>query len=307
MHDLPFGVTLLETSSCVWPLDPCSLLWPFQMEAPLDRHQIFDRLELAANGSDEDIDLGEAALLFAAAEYQDLDLERELGLFDSLAKAGSKTVSGEDTALGAANALSRFLFEDMGFSGNQRDYYDPRNSFINDVLKRRVGIPISLSLIYMEVGRRLDVPMVGIGLPSHFLMQHEKEPDLFVDAFNGGVLLSREECISKFRELTHPDEPWRDGYLAPISKRDMLTRMLRNLKVAHLRRKDNQRALLATTMLICMRPDLAEERRDRGVVQSRLGQYEEAIKDLRGYLAQAPTSADAEAVRQLVDHLRSLL
>ena len=272
----------------------------------MDRAEILDRLKAAGKRPDAEIDLGETALLFAAAEYPDLDLAREVGLFDSLARAAARAVDG-DSPLGAANALSRFLFEDLGFAGNHRDYYDPRNSYVNEVLKRRVGIPITLSLVYMEVGRRTGVPMQGVGLPGHFLMCHAEEPGLFVDAFHGGLLLSRDECVQRFRDLTHPDEPWSDEYLAPIAKRDMLTRMLRNLKVAHLRRKDNERALLTATMLICLRPDLAEERRDRGVVQSRLGRYAEAIEDLRGYLDQAPASADAEAVRELVDHLERLM
>lgn len=273
----------------------------------MDRAEILKRLDAAGARPDAEIDLGETALLFAAAEYPDLDLAHEVGLFDSLARAASRGATNGDSPLGAANALSRFLFDDLGFSGNQQDYYDPRNSYVNEVLKRRLGIPITLSLIYMEVGRRIGVPMVGVGLPGHFLMRHAEEPGLFVDAFHGGLLLSREECVQRFRDLTHPDEPWSDQYLAPISKRDMLTRMLRNLKVAHLRRKDNERALFTATMLIRLRPDLAEERRDRGVVQSRLGRYEEAIEDLRGYLDQAPASADAEAVRELVDHLKRLL
>ena len=272
----------------------------------MDRAEILDRLKAAGKRPDPEIDLGETALLFAAAEYPDLDLAREVGFFDSLARAASRAVDG-DSPLGAANALSRFLFDDLGFAGNQRDYYDPRNSYVNEVLKRRVGIPITLSLVYMEVGRRTGVPMQGVGLPGHFLMCHAEEPGLFIDAFHGGLLLSRDECVQRFRDLTHPDEPWSDEYLAPIAKRDMLTRMLRNLKVAHLRRKDNERALLTATMLICLRPDLAEERRDRGVVQSRLGRYAEAIEDLRGYLDQAPASADAEAVRELVDHLERLM
>ena len=273
----------------------------------MDRAEILKRLDAAGARPEAEIDLGETALLFAAAEYPDLDLAHEVGLFDSLGRAASRGVSDGDSALGAANTLSRFLFDDLGFSGNERDYYDPRNSYVNEVLKRRLGIPITLSLVYMEVGRRIGVLMEGVGLPGHFLMRHAEEPDLFVDAFHGGLLLSREECVQRFRDLTHPDEPWSDQYLAPIGKRDMLTRMLRNLKVAHLRRKDNERALFTATMLIRLRPDLAEERRDRGVVQSRLGRYAEAIEDLRGYLDQAPSSADAEAVRELVDHLERLL
>ena len=272
----------------------------------MDCTEILDRLEAAGRRPDAEIDLGETALLFAAAEYPDLDLAHEAGLFDSLARAASRGSINGDSPLGAANALSRFLFDDLGFSGNQQDYYDPRNSYVNEVLKRRLGIPITLSLVYMEVGRRVGVPMEGVGLPGHFLMRHAEEPGLFVDAFHGGLLLSREECVQRFRDLTHPDEPWSDQYLVPIGKRDMLTRMLRNLKVAHLRRKDNERALFTVTMLIRLRPDLAEERRDRGVVQSRLGRYAEAIEDLRGYLDQAPASADAEAVRELVDHLERL-
>ncbi len=273
----------------------------------MDRAEILKRLDAAGARPDAEVDLGETALLFAAAEYPDLDLAHEVGLFDALGRAASRGATNGDSPLGAANALSRFLFDDLGFSGNQQEYYDPRNSYVNEVLKRRLGIPITLSLVYMEVGRRIGVPMVGVGLPGHFLMRHAEEPGLFVDAFHGGLLLSREECVQRFRDLTHPDEPWSDQYLAPIGKRDMLTRMLRNLKVAHLRRKDNERALFTATMLIRLRPDLAEERRDRGVVQSRLGRYEEAIEDLRGYLDQAPASADAEAVRELVDHLKRLL
>ena len=148
----------------------------------MDRTEILDRLKAAGKRPDAEIDLGETALLFAAAEYPDLDLAREVGFFDSLARAASRAVDG-DSPLGAANALSRFLFDDLGFAGNQRDYYDPRNSYVNEVLKRRVGIPITLSLVYMEVGRRTGVPMQGVGLPGHFLMRHAEEPGLFIDAF----------------------------------------------------------------------------------------------------------------------------
>ena len=252
----------------------------------MDRAEILDRLKAAGKRPDP---RSISARRRCSSPPPNTPISTSLArLALRLAGAGRIARRRRRLPLGAANALSRFLFEDLGFAGNHRDYYDPRNSYVNEVLKRRVGIPITLSLVYMEVGRRTGVPMQGVGLPGHFLMCHAEEPGLFVDAFHGGLLLSRDECVQRFRDLTHPDEPWSDEYLVPIAKRDMLTRMLRNLKVAHLRRKDNERALLTATMLICLRPDLAEERRDRGVVQSRLGRYAEAIEDLRGYLDRPP-------------------
>ena len=153
-----------------------------------------ERFAALVQARDDEIDLGLGALLIAASEYPDMDIEREAALLDGLASAVERRIEDGSDALRTLNTLSRVLFDDLGFRGNDDDYYDPRNSFLNDVLKRRLGIPITLALVYMEVGRRVGAPLLGIGMPGHFLVRHRDEADVYVDAFYGGILLSHFLC-----------------------------------------------------------------------------------------------------------------
>ena len=269
----------------------------------MDRAEILDRLDAAGARPDAEIDLGETALLFAAAEYPELDLAREVGLFDSLARAASRAVDG-DSPLGAANALSRFLFDDLGFAGNQRDYYDPRNSYVNEVLKRRLGIPITLSLIYIEVGKHLGIGFFGIGMPGHFLVRHQDLSDMFIDPFYGGIILSVEECAQRLRQITSADVHWSQAYLSPISNLEFIARMLRNLKATYWRRQDFNRALRVIDWLMALHPADLQERRDRGLLYAQTGRHVLALNDLERYVASKPSTKEASQARELMRQLK---
>jgi len=174
--------------------------------------------ELVARPDDE-IPLDEAALLIAASARPELDLAAELGRLDDLA-AGCKEAT--------LDGLTRHLFDELGFRGNSEDYQDPDNSYLDQVVRRRLGIPITLSVLTMEVGRRLGVPLDGVGMPGHFLVRHRAEPDTFLDPFGGGRRLDATGCRAIFAGLGGTG--WDDAYLEPVGARAILNRMLLNLQ-----------------------------------------------------------------------------
>jgi len=254
---------------------------------------------------DEKIDLAASALLVAAGEYTDLDIQRELGHLDGLASAAKRRLTGERDALADANSLSRYLFDEVGFRGNRDAYYEPQNSYLNDVLARRLGLPLTLSLLYIEVGKRLGLGFEGVGMPGHYLVRHCEETRLCIDPFNGGVLLSEDECAARLREtMGRTDLVWDPNYLRPIGNRDTLVRMLRNIKQAYLRLDDAMRMIRTIDYLLALQPSLAEERRDRGLLRYRLGDHAAALDDLSAYLRDAPDNQDAPAVANLVERMR---
>ncbi len=265
----------------------------------METQSALERFAALAKVRDDEIDLGLGALLIAASEYPDMDIEREAALLDGLASAVEPRIEDGTDALRTLNTLSRFLFDDLGFRGNDDDYYDPRNSFLNDVLKRRLGIPITLALVYLEVGRRVGAPLLGIGMPGHFLVRHRDETDVYVDAFHGGILLSQEECADRFRKRTRMAF-LSEEHLAPVGGREFLGRMLRNLKHIYLERGDGLRAIRTVTWLHALEPERTEELRDRGLLYYRLGRYEEARDDLNVYLESGPTGNKAAAVRRVL-------
>ena len=164
---------------------------------------------------DDEIDLARAGFLVAAMEYPGLDLDHQFGLLDSLSAGVSGRLDASRDPLFCVNTLSEYLFDEVGFQGNLDDYYDPRNSFLNEVLRRRLGIPITLSLVCIEVGKRLDIPLLGVSMPGHFLLKHQQEEDLFIDPFHKGILLSEEECAQRLQQVTQDNIPWDSRYLAP--------------------------------------------------------------------------------------------
>ena len=201
----------------------------------------------------DEIDLAQMALLIAAAEYPDLDVTEELQALDSLAAGASRRLGQERDPLARANALSEYLFDEVGFRGNREDYYDPRNSFLNEVLSRRLGIPITLSLVYIEVGKRLAMPLVGVGMPGHFLVRFSPgQEDLMIDPFHRGILLSEQECAQRLQEVAGAAVPWDQSYLAPVSNRELIERILRNLRGVYVRRHDQPRALRTTEWLLAL-------------------------------------------------------
>lgn len=253
---------------------------------------------------DEQIELARAALLLATFEDPALDIEHELGLLDSLATVAATRMGNERDPFGSVNALSEYLFDEVGFRGNEEDYYDPRNSYLNQVLKRRLGIPITLSLVYIETGTRLGIPLVGVGIPGHFLVRHRDVEDLIVDPFHAGILLSQRECADRLRQSVGEGTAWDKSYLAPIGNREYIARMVRNLKGCFLRLHDYPQALRMFEWLLHMDPPAPVDQRERGVVRLRLGEYQEAVDDLRAYLAAEPDSPEADAVQQLIDRVK---
>lgn len=272
----------------------------------MEAHEVWTQFDRIVGAPDEDIDLGRAALLIAATEYPRLNLDRELFKLDGIAEGVAGRMD-DDSPLYQLNTLSEYLFDELKFAGNHTNYHDPRNSFLNDVIERRIGIPITLSLLYLEVGKRLGVPLLGIGMPGHFIVRHRDEFDVFVDPFHGGILLSEDECAERLKQVTQGSLAWDPEYLEPVSSREFIARMLRNLKVVYLQRRNYERVLATIDRVIALQPEAAVEFRDRGVVNYRLGNYEDALEDLGAYVASGEGVSDGATVMRLIDQIRDML
>ena len=257
-----------------------------------------------ASRRDEDIDPGTTALLIAATEYPDLDVDGQLEVLDSLAAGVAGRLSPDQEPLYCLNTLSEYLSDDIGFSGNTEDYYDPRNSFLNEVLSRRLGIPITLALVFIEVGKRVGIPLQGVGMPGHLLLMHPEVKRLFIDPFHRGVLLSEEECAERMRQATGADIAWDARFLTPLNNRQYVARILRNLKAIYWRAQDPERGLAMSERLVALYPQSAQERRDRGLMHLQLGRTLKALADLEYFLEGASSGEDTEGIRELVSRLK---
>ncbi len=263
----------------------------------------------AARLPEEGIDLVEGALLIAQAEYLDLDRSAYRGRLEEMGREAREVCANPPwaTTRERLEKLSRVFSERWRFHGNRDDYYDPRNSFLNDVLDRRTGIPITLSLVYIEIGRRAGVELVGIGMPGHFLAGCAGRSDLFVDAFSEGAILTGDDCAARLREL-QPELVWRPEFLKPVGPRQILTRMLNNLLEIYLRTQGYLKALRSLEMILCLQPGEPEWLRRRALVHYQMRNYSRAIADLQSYLEHVPEASDRDEVtRQLtvLQHLRS--
>jgi regulator of sirC expression with transglutaminase-like and TPR domain len=256
---------------------------------------------------DDEVDRARAALLIARVEYPELDIAHELGLLDSLAAAAARRIDTDADPLVSVNQLNEYLFEEVGFRGNQEDYYDPRNSFLNQVLLRRRGIPVTLSLVCMEVARRLGIELIPIGMPGHLLLRHQDVPDWFIDPFHGGLLLSLAECQERLQQMFQGTIPWDAGCLTPLNNREFIARILGNLKGIYLQRQDHHRARSILDHLVIIRPEASQELRDRGAVNYRLGRYQDALDDLQCYLRATAPAEDTGSVERLVVQIRQAM
>jgi regulator of sirC expression with transglutaminase-like and TPR domain len=213
------------------------------------------------------IPLDEAALVIAARAQPALSIEHEMQRLDTLAA---------DVRDGTLTGLLRLLFRDLGYHGNQGDYYDPRNSFLNEVIERRTGIPITLSVLMIEVGRRAGVPLRGVGMPGHFLVRDMVDQNLFIDPFAGGRTMPAAACRRLFHQLHGAQVPFHDAFLAPIGRDQILRRMLMNLRTIYVQRSDT--ASLAWVLeLGAQFPDTdAGALRELGSVLSSQGAFDRA-------------------------------
>lgn len=260
-----------------------------------------ERWELIVKQSEENLNLAEAALLIAADEYPNLDIDSYLGKLDDLAQAVRGTMPSEAGLEETVVALNNFLFIEQGFTGNGSDYYDPRNSFLHEVLDRKLGIPITLSILYLEIGQRLGLPLEGVSFPGHFLVKcATDEGDVVLDPFWGGVPLSEDDLRDRLEETCGKPQA-ASAPLAPLlsaaGKKETLVRMLRNLKGIYMQAGDLIKALTVIDRVLQIRPDLPEEIRDRGHVYDQLECFRPAAADLARYLSLAPGADDAADVQ----------
>jgi regulator of sirC expression with transglutaminase-like and TPR domain len=257
--------------------------------------------------ADEAVDLAEAALLIAKSAYPDLDVGRYLARIEELARDIRARVPEDSTEAELISALNRFLFEEQGFGPNVDDYYDPRNSYLNEVLDRRVGIPITLSILYIEVGRRVGLPLQGVSFPGHFLVKCKlAEGMVILDPYCGGISLSLQDLQHRLREARGGEVSRAivAGMLVSASKKDILVRMLRNLKAIYLEQKDYARALSIIDWIVVLLPAEAGEVRDRGFAYLKLECFRAALEDLERYLQMAPAADDLDEIRGHVVGLR---
>lgn len=258
---------------------------------------------------DERIDLLRAALTVARTEYPALDLESYVARVDALAEQVGRHVRDVGDTAQTIYALNRVLFHEEGLRGNREDYYDPRNSFVNDVLDRRLGIPISLALVYMEVARRVGFPLFGVGMPGHFLLKHYdiEGRQVLIDAFNGGNILSMKDCQRRLNEIYAGQVPFQPEFLMSVSRRQMLTRILNNLKTGYLTSRNFRKALPIVDLVLVIYPRSPEDVKQRALLRYSLGQMRGAAEDLEVYLKMSPDASDADEIRQTALSIRRTL
>ncbi len=262
--------------------------------------------------TDDHFPLLEAAISLAQDEYPELDLQQVLGDVDQLQARLARRLSPDASALQRLRVLTQFLYRDLGFSGNVNHYHDPDNSFLHVVLRTRRGIPVSMAVLWLELAQGLGLEAVGVGFPGHFMVKVSlAQGQVVVDPFTGQSL-SREELIERlepFKQaqgLVDEFEVPLGLYLQPCPPRDIVARMLRNLKDIHRTHEDWSRLLAVQERLVVLLPHAWDEVRDRGLALAELGQTGRAVADLRTYLAHRPDAVDAVAVRQRVTDLSQL-
>ena len=262
----------------------------------------WQNFEQEVNRADDKINLAKASLFYAQAEYPDLDVEKYLNILDAMAKDITDRLPEERYPLKVIKTINDYFFNLLGYKGNSKNYYDPRNSFLNDVLDRRTGIPITLSVIYLEIAKRLNFPMSGVGMPGHFLIRPTFESSgIFVDVFNRGEILFKEDCAAKLEQLYQKPVPLKPQFLANVSNRHILVRMLTNLKYIYLSSNQLSKALDIISGILMLFPDNPKELRDRGLIYYQLDRPQQAYQDLEYYLAILPNAEDATIIRKLLE------
>jgi regulator of sirC expression with transglutaminase-like and TPR domain len=250
--------------------------------------------------------LDRAALLIGAEDeaYKNVDVEKYLALMDEMAQEARSFLEASQAS--ETEAFNYFLFELKRFTGNQLDYYDPRNSFLNEVIDRRVGIPITLSVVYMEVGRRAGLDVEGISMPGHFIVRVRElglSEALLVDPFHG-VLLTREDCQDRLDTVYDGLVRLSEEHLRTASTPEILVRVLRNLKAVYTRSSLYRQALACVDRILLLTPGEATEHRDRGALLARLERFEEAANETEFYLQTTPDASDSTQVREQLNNIR---
>lgn len=257
------------------------------------------------NLPDEQIDLFHAALLICAEEYPDLDPGLYLPVIDQWSETMRQRLpAGADTEA-MVRHLNRFMYDELGFKGNSQDYYDPRNSYLNEVMERRRGIPITLSVIYMELGIRLGLELHGVSFPGHFLVKLPyRGGQVVLDPFNGGAALSEQELSDRLQEIFNTEFNDISPFLSAATNKDILVRILMNLKGVYQHQGLAEKALGIVNKILIVNPALIEQYRDRGLLLHALECHHAALQDLQSYLRAKPEADDVDAIRTLIFSLQ---
>jgi regulator of sirC expression with transglutaminase-like and TPR domain len=256
----------------------------------------------------EQFGLAEACLLIAQDEYPGLDVAGCMAQLDAIAATIRGRLSADAPADQKVAAINRHLFGELGFAGNVEAYYDPRNSYLNEVLERRIGIPITLAIVYLEVARRLGLPAQGVAFPGHFLVKVRLAGGaLVLDPFGGGVPQSERELRDRLEQVLPKARAGRTElapYLEPATPREIVARVLRNLKAIYLQSGALEAALAVMQRVLLVVPESAEELRDRGLVYARLDCFRPAAADLQNYLRRRPDAPDAGEIHARLAELK---
>jgi len=253
----------------------------------------------------EDVPLDVAALELATIEFPDLEVDPWLDLLNSYANELGERVSENDDGITYIRTANTYLFEELGFHGNDGDYYSPMNSCLNQVLMERTGLPITLSLVYLEIGRRLGRPVWGIGMPGHFLVEYDDgETRRYIDPFHAGRLMEAEDCLSLASRVTGMDMSQNWQALEPVSKRQMTLRILNNLRAAYLKNSVWKKALEVQELLVKASPQDATEYRQRGYLHLHMKHYRDAERDLEKYLQLSPEARDRVEIEKRLKALQ---
>lgn len=245
-----------------------------------------------------EINLAEAALILASDEYPELDVSSYLERLDEMADTLKPRLPEKREPHATISALNHYLFDELEFHGNRAEYYDPQNSYLNDVLDRRTGLPITLSVVVLALAERLGLPIVGVGLPGHFCVKwQDAATEIVFDPFNEGEILDRRAMEARVREIVNPVLPFQSSWVEAVGKKYILLRMMQNLKAIFVRSEQLERAWQVVDKLLLLDPRLGDEIRDFGLLSLKLGAYRQAAVSLEQYLLAHPDAQDAELMR----------
>lgn len=253
------------------------------------------------------IPIAEASLLLACEEYPQLSLPPYLKQLDDIAGEIGHRLRGDESPLAKISTINEVLFDECGFHGNSSDYYDPRNSFLNDVLDRRTGIPITLSAVYMEVSGRVGFQIDGVGIPGHFIVKHvAQSEEIFLDPFNAGALLTHGDCQELIRKTGGLEGQSEDHWLRRVTRRQMLARMLNNLKLIYINGDALDKALVMLDLMVLTEPSHPILYKERGMIRLRLRRFSQAAQDLRRYLKMTAGTDDRAEIEDYLKDIRRI-
>lgn len=278
---------------------------------PFER--VLERFRETVSGSAEEIPLARAALLIAQAEYPEVDVDAYERRLQDMAETLEQQLNKGDLRSNprrTVQAVNQLLYRELGFRGNQEYYDDPRNLYLSWVLSERRGIPVSLAIVYSEVCQRAGLDVRPVGLPGHVVCRYipagasDPADEILVDVFNFGRLMTQRDCQVLVRNLFGSRVPFKNHYLAGLQPRQVLQRLLHNLKAGYLQRGDEDRAARVIDLLLALYPWDLDEIRDRGMLRERLGEVNSALQDLEQYVQYRSGARDIQTVTETVRSLR---